>query len=64
MVDQVTEKTKSLLMTEEEWLARNKSRMMHSDLSSLGGKGGGHQARRDNAGRGGSDGNKNNRDHP
>jgi hypothetical protein len=43
--DQVAEKAGKLLLTEDEWVARNKSRMMSdSSGSSFKGGGGGHQA--------------------
>jgi hypothetical protein len=60
--DQITDKAKSsLLLTEEEWMARNKSRMVHTESSSSGGKSGGHYVKKDRSGaRGG--GGKNDRD--
>jgi hypothetical protein len=49
--EQAAEKGKStLLLTEEEWLARNKSRMVGSDSSSQGGKGGSHHVKKNKAG--------------
>jgi hypothetical protein len=61
-VDQIIDKAKSsLLLTEEEWMARNKSRMVHTESSSSGGKSGGHYVKKDRSGaRGG--GGKNDRD--
>jgi hypothetical protein len=48
--DSSTDKAKStLLLTEDEWMARNKSRMMGSESSSSGGKGGGHFVKKDKA---------------
>jgi hypothetical protein len=37
-VEQVTDKAGRLLLTKEEWMARNKSRMVNAELSSGGGK--------------------------
>ena len=49
--DQVTDKAKpSLLLTEDEWMARNKSRMVHTESSSSGGKGGSHYVKKDKFG--------------
>jgi hypothetical protein len=60
--DQGTDKTKpSLLLTEEEWMAKNKSRMVGSESSSSGGKGGSHFAKKNKAGARTS-GSKNDRD--
>lgn len=50
MVEQVTDKTGRLLLTEEEWMARNKSRMVNADSSSGGGKGGGKYIKKDQSG--------------
>jgi hypothetical protein len=50
-VDQITDKVKSsLLLTEEEWAARNRSRMVNTDSPSSGGKGGGHYVKKDKTG--------------
>jgi|UPI0001A86C5A hypothetical protein len=56
-VEQVTEKTGKLLLTEEEWTARNKSRIVPDSLSSSGGRGGGGRyVKKEKTGaRGGSD---------
>jgi len=48
-VEQVTDKTGRLLLTEEEWMARNKSRMV-DDSSSSGGKGGRKYIKKDQSG--------------
>ena len=56
-VEQVTEKAGKLLLTEEEWAARNKSRMV-TDQSSSSGKNGGskHYVKKEKTGaRGGGD---------
>ena len=56
--DQVTEKTSHLLLTEDEWAARNKSGMVNTDSSSSSSK---HSGKKDRSGaRGG--GGKNDRD--
>lgn len=52
-VEQVTDKTGRLLLTEEEWVARNKSRMVADSSSSSGakgGSGGGHSAKKEKIG--------------
>ena len=56
-VEQVTEKTAKLLMTEEEWMAKNKSRMVQESSSTSSQKGGGSRyVRKDKSGaRGGGD---------
>lgn len=56
-VEKVTEKTASLLMTEDEWTAKNKSRLVSESSSSFSGhKGGGRYVRKDKSGaRGGGD---------
>jgi hypothetical protein len=57
-VEQVTDKTGCILLTEEEWVARNKSRMVADSSSSSGAKGGGggHSAKKEKTGaRGGGD---------
>jgi len=48
-VEQVTDKTGRLLLTEEEWMARNKSHMV-DDSSSSGGKGGRKYIKKDQSG--------------
>jgi hypothetical protein len=48
--EQAAEKGKSTLLLTEEWLARNKSRMVGSDSSSQGGKGGSHHVKKNKAG--------------
>jgi len=61
--DQVTDKAKpSLLLTEEEWMAKNRSRMIHTDSSSSGGKGGGNYAKKDKQGVRGGGGGKHDRE--
>ncbi|CAD6334000.1 unnamed protein product [Miscanthus lutarioriparius] len=57
MVEQVTDTTGRLLLMEEEWMARNKSRMVNAESSSGGGKGGGKYIKKDQSrGRGVSSG--------
>jgi hypothetical protein len=46
-LEQVTEKAGKLLLTEEEWVARNKSRMTYQTSSSGKNGGGGHYGKRD-----------------
>jgi hypothetical protein len=49
--DQVTDKAKSqLLLTEEEWMAKNRSRMVNTDTSSSSGKSGGNYVKKDKQG--------------
>jgi len=63
MPDQVIDKAKpSLLLTEEEWMAKNRSRMIHTDSSSSGGKGGGNYAKKDKQGVRGGGGGKHDRE--
>ena len=49
-VEQATEKLPKLLLTEEEWMAKNKSRMVQEQPQSSGGKGGKHYVRKDRHG--------------
>ena len=58
--DQGTDKSKPSLLLTEEWMARNKSRMLGSESSSSGSKGGSHYLKKDKTG-GRSGGNKSDR---
>ena len=55
-VEQVMVKTGKLLLTEEEWMARNKSRMQSESSSTSGGKSGGHYVKKEKSGARGSGG--------
>ncbi|XP_066374735.1 uncharacterized protein [Miscanthus floridulus] len=55
-VEQVTDKAGRLLLTEEDWAARNKSRMLPDATSSSGSKAGDHYIKKERSGaRGGSE---------
>ncbi|XP_066341937.1 uncharacterized protein [Miscanthus floridulus] len=49
-VEQVVEKTGKLLLIEEEWMTRNKSRMQSESSSTSGGKSGGHYVKKEKSG--------------